>query len=128
MKKKATNSTLFLCLLLAAFWHFQVTNASGDLGDFGEKVTSLPENEVQKYLTQERIVGRDGEQEQCSQTVFEFRKSREVISFNVLILADVQSSGYYSKKVLPYRLSFDKKFFKFLLCCRTEIFASQNCS
>ena len=80
MKKKSTSSTLFLCLLLAAFW-LEETNGSGDLGDFGEKVTKISEDEIQKYLTQERIVGRDNEQEQSSQKVFDFRKQMEVIFY-----------------------------------------------
>jgi len=74
MKKKSPSSSLFLCLILAASFWFEVTNGSGDLGDFGEKVTSLPENEIQKYLSEDLIVGRDKEPEQCSKNVFEFRE------------------------------------------------------
>ena len=80
MKKKSPSSSLFLCLILAASFWFEVTNGSGDLGDFGEKVTSLPENEIQKYLSEDLIVGRDKEPEQCSKNVFEFREKMKVIS------------------------------------------------
>ena len=73
MKKKT------ICLCFLALW-LQVASGSGDLGDFSEKtVTSLPEHEVQKYLTQNRIVGRDKDQEQCSEEVFAYRKKMEVI-------------------------------------------------
>ena len=77
MKKKA----LFLCLL--AYW-LQITAGSGDLGDFGDKVISLPQEQVDKYLTQDRVVGRDKEQEQCSQDVFHFRKKMEVCKYTYL--------------------------------------------
>lgn len=71
MKKKT------ICLCFLAFW-LQVASGSGDLGDFSEKtVTSLPDLEVQKYLTQNRIVGRDKDQEQCSEEVFAYRKKME---------------------------------------------------
>ena len=80
MKKKSPSSSLFLCLILAASFWFEVTNGSGDLGDFGEKVTSLPENEIQKYLSEDLIVGRDKEPEQCSKNVFDFREKMKVIS------------------------------------------------
>jgi len=71
MKKKT------ICLCFLAFW-LQVASGSGDLGDFSEKtVTNLPELEIQKYLTQNRIVGRDKDQEQCSEEVFAYRKKME---------------------------------------------------
>ena len=73
MKKKT------ICLCFLALW-LQVASGSGDLGDFSEKtVTNLPELEIQKYLTQNRIVGRDKDQEQCSEEVFAYRKKMEVI-------------------------------------------------
>ena len=73
MKKKT------ICLCFLALW-LQVASGSGDLGDFSEKtVTSLPELEVQKYLTQYKIVGREKDQEQCSEEVFAYRKKMEVI-------------------------------------------------
>jgi Na+/proline symporter len=71
MKKKT------ICLCFLALW-LQVASGSGDLGDFSEKtVTNLPELEIQKYLTQNRIVGRDKDQEQCSEEVFAYRKKME---------------------------------------------------
>ena len=73
MKKKT------ICLCFLAVW-LQVASGSGDLGDFSEKtVTNLPELEIQKYLTQNRIVGRDKEPQQCSEEVFAYRKKMEVI-------------------------------------------------
>ena len=77
MKKKT------ICLCFLAVW-LQVASGSGDLGDFSEKtVTSLPELEIQKYLTQHRIVGRDKDQEQCSEEVFAYRKKMEVCNSTV---------------------------------------------
>jgi Na+/proline symporter len=71
MKKKT------ICLCFLALW-LQIASGSGDLGDFSEKtVTNLPELEIQKYLTQNRIVGRDKDQEQCSEEVFAYRKKME---------------------------------------------------
>ena len=80
MKKKT------ICLCFLAVW-LQVASGSGDLGDFSEKtVTSLPELEIQKYLTQHRIVGRDKDQEQCSEEVFAYRKKMEVCNSTVCFL------------------------------------------
>jgi Na+/proline symporter len=75
MKRKSTSSTLFLCLLLAAFC-LEVTK--GDLGHKkSEKATKLDEKTIQKYLTKNKILGKnqDGTRptEQCNQMVFDKR-------------------------------------------------------
>lgn len=71
MKKKLT----IICL---ALWLGAVVH--GDLGNSeSKKITVLDQDEVDKYYTEHKVVGRDQSQGQCPQHVLDQRKVFSVI-------------------------------------------------
>ena len=49
-------------------------DASGDFGDFGKAPTKLSEDFIATYYTEDKVVGRDMEQGQCSELVLRQRQ------------------------------------------------------
>ena len=50
-------------------------HADGSVGDFsGGQVDKLDEEDIEKYYTTNKVVGRDATEEECSATVLEGRK------------------------------------------------------
>lgn len=55
--------------------------ASGDFGDFEDKVNELSQEEIDKYYTDQTVTGRNEDSGTCSERVQQFRqKAAEAVS------------------------------------------------
>ena len=90
MRNRAMKTRKLPILYLALCWLGATSNpvsASGDFGDFEaqSKVATLPQEEVEKYYTENVVVGRDMEQGQCSKNVLEFRQKMAVSTLSNIV-------------------------------------------
>lgn len=80
----------YLTLLCLAWLGLGISDGSGDFGDFdgASAITALTQDEVDKYFTEYKVVGRQQDEGQCSQHVLDYRKKYEV-QVNYFFLAKI---------------------------------------